>query len=142
MIFKKGMSLVEVVAAIALAVLAMGGIISVTTQSASLGQAVDYTYVASNLAKNRIERIREIRRDKGYTALPEAAETDTVVDRSGIPDPNGDFVRTTTIDAAYATNLTKVTVKVQYKKKGALIPIGVELVTLLSQYAYEGEQED
>jgi Tfp pilus assembly protein PilV len=134
MIFKKGMSLIEVVAAVALAVLAMGGIISVTTQSASLGQTVDYTYAASNLAKNRIERIREIRRDKGYEALCEASETDTVIDINGNPDPNGDFVRTTTISASYAPDLKQVTVKVQYKKRGTLIPIGIELVTMVSRY--------
>lgn len=130
----KGMSLTEVVIAMGLAALAVGGIIAVITQTATLGQSVDYTYVASNLAKNRIERIREIRKDKGYSALTETAEIETIIDRNGLPDSNGDFVRATIVDAAYATDLTKVTVKVKYKKKGVLIPMDIELTTLLSQY--------
>lgn len=130
----KGMSLTEVVAAAALTTIIVGGIIAVITQTATLGQGVDYTYVASTLAKNRIERIREIRKDKGYSALAETAETDTVVDRNGSPDANGDFVRTTIVDTAYATSLTRVTVKVKYKKRGVLIPVDIELTTLFSPY--------
>lgn len=130
----KGMSLTEVVIAAGLAAIAVGGIIAVITQTATLGQSVDYTYVASNLAKNRIERIREIRKDEGYSALTEAAETQTAIDRNGSPDQSGDFVRTTIVDATYATGLTKVTVKVKYKKKGVLIPMDIELTTLFSPY--------
>jgi Tfp pilus assembly protein PilV len=128
------MSLTEVVVAAALATIVVGGIMGVITQTATLGQGVDYTYVASNLAKNRIERIREIRKDSGYSALAETAETDTVIDRNGSPDANGDFVRSTVVNTAYATNLTRVTVKVKYKKKGVLIPADIELTTLLSPY--------
>lgn len=130
----KGMSLTEVVIATGLATLAVGGIIAVITQTATLGHSVDYSYVASTLAKNRIERIREIRKDKGYSAIIDASETETAVDRNGSPDSNGDFVRTTIIDAAYATGLTKVTVKVKYKKNGVFIPMDIELTTLFSPY--------
>lgn len=131
----KGMSLTEVVVATALVTVAVGGIIAVTVQGTTLGQSTDYAYVALNLAKNRIERLREIRKDIGYAALSEAAETDTVIDRNGNPDPNGDFVRTTVVDTTYAANLTKVTVRVRYKIKGTLIPTDIELVTLISPYA-------
>jgi len=69
---RKGMSLTEVVIAMALVALSVGGIMAVLVQSVGLRQSVDNAYAAVGLAKNRIERIRELRRDKGYAALAEA----------------------------------------------------------------------
>ena len=131
--FKKGMSLTEVVMAMALITLCIGGIITVVVQSADMGHTADYTYVAIDLAKNRIERIRQIRNEKGYDIIPQTAETDTIIDRNGIPDLNGDFKRTTTIEPT-STRLTKVTVGVTYKRRGLFNPVPVELVTLLSEH--------
>lgn len=133
-LFKKGMTLVEIVVSLALVALSIGGILSVLIQSANLAQSVDYAYIAADLAKNRIEWVREIRRDMGYDALPGAAETDTVIDRNGVADSNGDFMRTTLVNASYGTYLTKVTVKVIYKKKGVFTPVPTEIVTLISFY--------
>jgi len=87
-----------------------------------------------NLAKGRIERLREVRRDKGYADLVNWQELDVVIDRNGVPDPDGNFKRTTEIDAAYAVNLTRVTVKVKYKREGAFVPVSIELATLMSPY--------
>lgn len=131
---ERGVSLTEVLVAIALVALCVGGIISLLVQNIGLGQSVDNAYVAINLAKSRIERMREIRKDSGYTALPDAAETDTLIDRNGISSPSGGFKRTTIVDSAYAPGLTKVTVKVRYKTGGVFISVPVELVTLLSSY--------
>ena len=132
--FKKAMTLTEVVIAMALVALSIGGIMSVIVQSMTLEQSVDSAYVAMNLAKNRIERIREIRRDRGYAAVANTEESDTVLDRNGVSDPNGEFMRTTVIDAAYATDLTKVTVSVKFKRKNVFIPQSIELETLISPY--------
>lgn len=130
--FRRGISLVEVVTAIALIALSVGGIISLLVQNMGLGQSIDYTYVATNLARSRIERIKTFARDMGYTALPESAESNTVIDRNGVPTTNGDFKRTTLIDDTYATGITKVTVRVYYKIRNAFTSQPVELVTLIA----------
>jgi len=131
---EKALTLVELMIAILLVTLSVGGIISVVIQSVALRQSVDNAYAASNIARNRIERIREIRNDMGYTHLSEAAETDTLVDRNGVSDPNGEFKRTTIINTAFATNLTKVTVRVLYKRNNIFTTDAVEVVTLVSPY--------
>lgn len=129
-----GISLTEVLVATALIAIAVGGIVSVLAQSVGLGKSSDYTYVATSLAKNRIERIKQIKKDSGYAFLYETAEPGTLLNRNGISDQNGDFKRTTIIDSAYAPDLTKVTVKVSYKVRNEFIDQPVEIVTLMSSY--------
>lgn len=132
---KRAMTMVEVVIAMALTIVCIGGILAVLLQNTSLGQSVDSSYVAVNIAKSRIERIRQIRRDMSYDDVIDAAETDTIVDRNGVANPSGDYSRTTIIDPTFASNLTQVTVRVKYKQGGVFIPTGVELVTLVSPYS-------
>ncbi|MCM8782148.1 MAG: hypothetical protein NC828_03760 [Candidatus Omnitrophica bacterium] len=134
---KKGISLTEVVMAIGLVAICIGAIVGLVVQSVELGSGSEYAFTAMNLAKNRIERIREIRRDLSYTRLSEMAESDVIVNSDGVPDPNGNFKRTTIIavDPTGYTGLTKVTVKVQYKRKRLFNPVPIELVTLISPYS-------
>ncbi len=134
MMNKKGMSLVEVIVALALLVLSIGSILGVLIQNMNTGRTIDYSYVATNLAKNRIERLREVRRDRGYADLANWGETDVAIDRDGVPDNEGDFQRTTIVDAAYGTNLTQVTVQVKYAPRGVFVTAQTELITLLSPY--------
>lgn len=129
-----GMTLVEVIIALALLTLSIGGILGVIVQSTSAGQSIDNTYVATNIAKSRIERLREVRRDRGYADLVNWQEAGVSIDRNGVATSTGDFERTTIVDSAYGSNLTKVTVRVRYKLGGSFIPVSVELVTLLSPY--------
>jgi Tfp pilus assembly protein PilV len=131
----EGTSLIETVMALALVAICIGGILGVVVQSVELGQSRERAYIAMNLAKNRLERIRQIRRDQGYSSLATATETDTLIDSKGIADGGGDFIRTTAVEPDYAPNLTKVTVSVNYKKKGAFTGKAVELVTLVSPYS-------
>lgn len=131
---KKGITFAEVIIALALLTLSVGGIVGVLVQNSSTGQSIDYTYVATNLAKNRIERLREVRRDRGYADLLNWQETDTSIDRYGNSDENGNFERTTIITTGVTANLTQVTVRVNYKRGGTLVPVATELVTLLSPY--------
>lgn len=128
------MSLTEVLVAMALIALCIGGIISLLVQGVGMAKSVDYMYAATSLAKNRIERIREIRKDLGYAALPESAEDDVLIDRNGVSDPDGDFRRATIIDPNDSSGLTRITVSVSYKIKGVFTGQPVELVTLLSSY--------
>lgn len=131
---KKGITFAEVIIALALLTLSIGGIVGVLVQNSSTGQSIDYTYVATNLAKNRIERLREVRRDRGYTDLVNWGETEVSIDRNGNSSSDGDFERTTVINPNYGVNLTQVTVRVRYKQSGVLVPVATELTTLISPY--------
>jgi len=128
------MTLIEIVVATALIGLIIAGMLGVLIQNITLGQSADYAYVAMNLAKSRIERLREVRRDKGYADLINWQETDVIVNRNGVPDLQGDFKRTTIVNSAYAANLTMITVRVKYKSGGVFTGVQTELVTLISPY--------
>lgn len=130
----KGMTIIECVVASVIMLLALGGILSLFLQNIKAGKMVDYTYIATNLAKNRIERVREIRREQGLSALSSLSEENVCLDRDGVSSQSGDFRRTTIIDSAYGPNLVKVTVRVDYKIMGIWSPLPVEIVTVVSPY--------
>lgn len=130
----KGITIIECIVASVLMLLALGGILSLFMQNIKAGKMVDYSYISANLAKNRIERVREIRREQGLSVLPSLSEENVYLDRNGAPSPNGDFRRTTIIDNTYGVNLVKVTVKVDYRIMGIWSPLPVEIVTVVSPY--------
>lgn len=129
----KGVTIIEGVIASALLVLALGGILSLFTQSYRVAKLVDYAYISVNLAKNEVERIRELRREQGLEVLSSLSEQDKRIDRNGVSDPEGDFKRTIVIEEE-GENIVKVTVQVNYKIKGIWSPNPVELVTVISPY--------
>lgn len=129
---KKGLSLAEIVMAIALVALCIGGIIGVAVQSLYFEQSVDYSHSAINIARDRIERLRQIRQQQGYAAIPQNAETDELVDANGVSDLSGNFKRTTIIDTITYPGVTCVTVRVTYKRKGIFTTQPIELVTFIS----------
>ena len=132
---RAGMTLLEVMIAAFLLAVCCAGVLGVIYQNMSTGQSIDRAYVSTNLAKNRIERLREIRRDKGYTAITSLAGTATeTLDREGNSDSNGEYERTTNIQPDSSTNLTTVTVSVRYKMRGSFIPASTQLVTLISEH--------
>lgn len=135
----KGVTIIEGVIASALLALALGGILSLFTQSYRVAKLVDYAYISINLAKNEVERIRELRREQGLEVLSSSSEPDVcIINRVGESDPNGNFERTTVI-TNHGSHLVKVTVSVDYKIRGkwAHKDLGrepVELVTVVSPY--------
>ena len=143
------MTLVELVMAVGLIAICVGGIVGVILQSFDSEQSLTYSDTATNIAKSRIEYIRRIRDDKGYAAVGTAAETDTLVNDNGVPDPAGNFKRTTVFSDTFilgsttvAIGITQVTVTVKYKRKGifsSTLPgtLGlrtVQVTSYLSQY--------
>jgi hypothetical protein len=100
------------------------------------GETMDYNYVAMNIAKSRMDRIRELRRDKGYSYLPTAAESNVTVNRNGLPDADGDFTRTTAVNTNFEgePNLTGITVTVNYKGAGDVNTTTITLTSLISPY--------
>lgn len=128
------MTLVEVVVSLALISVVIGGFLGLLIENMKAGQTIDYNYAAINIAKSRMDRIRELRRDKGYNYLPMAAESNIATNRNGLPDESGDFTRTTVItpDFEGKPNLTKITVTVSYKGAGDVATTTITVTSLIS----------
>lgn len=125
----KGATLVEVLWAILMFTLGIEALLAVYVQSAQIGKKADSVYIAYNLAKNHIERLKEL----NYALLPSAAETSTVVNSDGDPDPGGLFIRTTTVTPNYngSALLTQVTIQVNYALKGVTSANPTEITTVI-----------
>ncbi len=106
----QGFTLTEVMVAMLLLGLVMGGFLKLATQSARTREAAHNHFIAVIIAHNRIERARYSRMDE----LPLLAERDTVVNELGAPDPEGRFLRTTALTPDYDDNplLMRMTVSV------------------------------
>lgn len=131
-----GMTIVEVVTSMALIGMLIGGFLGLLIEDIKTAQTIDYNYVSLNIAKSRMDRIRELRRDKGYSNLSTATETDITIDRNGLPDADGEFTRSTTITPNFEgkTNLTKITVSVSYKGAGNVATTTITITSLISPY--------
>ncbi len=132
----RGMTLVEVITSLALISVLIGGFLGLLLENMRAGATIDYNYAAINIARSRMDRIRELRRDKGYSNLPTAVETDVAVNRDGLPDADGDFTRTTTITPNFEgkTNLTKIMVTVSYKGTGDVATTTIIVTSFISPY--------
>ena len=133
---QKGMTLVEVMVSVFLVTLLAGAVLALLIQNMKIGDTIDYNYAAVNIAKSRMDRVRELRRDYGFDNLSVAGEINTKVDRNGTPDAAGDFTRTTTITANLDgnSNLAKVEVAVSYKSTGDVSTSTITLTSILSPY--------
>ncbi len=131
-----GITLVEVVISASLIVLVGGAILGLIVQNMKIGATLDYNYAAINIAKSRIDRIRELRRDKGFGQISTAGESGVTVNRDGLPDSDGIFTRATSISTGFGgnNNLTKIEVSVSYKAPGDIATSTVTFTTLLSPY--------
>lgn len=125
---KRGISLVEVAIAIMVSSMVIVGILALYYQSVRGIKQMNQVFVASNLAKSRLERLNNFE----FNSLPLAEETDTPIDKEGNPDLNGDFKRNTSVTSNYngRANLTQVTVTVDYKIKGEFSGKPVPLTTV------------
>ncbi|MDP3789582.1 MAG: hypothetical protein Q8R48_04185, partial [Candidatus Omnitrophota bacterium] len=132
----KGITLVEIMVSLGLIALLGGSILALLVENMRAGQTADYNYAAVNIAKSRIDRVRQLRRDKGFSYLYTAAETDSTVDRNGLPDAEGEFTRSTSITQNFESNpnLTKVEVTVKYKASGDISTTSITLTSLMSPY--------
>lgn len=133
---KKGITLVEIMVSLGLIALLGGSILALLVENMKAGQTADYNYAAVNIAKSRIDRLRQLRRDKGFNYLYTAVETDSTVDRNGLPDAEGEFTRSTSITQNFESNpnLTKVEVTVKYKASGDISTTSITLTSLMSPY--------
>ena len=107
-----GMTLIEVVIAVFIFGIVMGGACMLVVQCR---QGVDNArahYVAVNIAKNRLEKGRTF----GYDQLSVFSEDDVLVDVSGAVDSAGNF-RRTTIVSNVTSNLVEMIVTVEIRNK-------------------------
>jgi hypothetical protein len=100
--------------AILIVSIAIGASLALLIQNVRLGQTMDRVFIAGNLAKNRLERLKTMNFDE----LVYAQENETMVDRDGNPDNSGDFKRTSVVTTDYGgeRRLTRVDVEVYYKR--------------------------
>lgn len=109
---KSAVTLVEVCIATAILVMTVGSFLSIILMSVKSSKTSDYMYIAANMGKNRIERLKEL----DFQSLEEAEETDTRLDKYGNSNLTGDFFRTTHIAGNYegSVDLKEVTVTIDY----------------------------
>lgn len=124
----KGFSLIELSIALMIATVFVLGIFSLYSQSIVSTKKMNERFIALNLAKNRLERLRSFE----YAVLPTANETDAYLNQQGSADPDGAYLRNTTIATDYngMADLTQVTVTVDYKMKGQFTGNPVVLTTV------------
>ncbi len=128
--------MVEVVVAVALLVLAIGGAYRVLAMSMSAQQTSRDYYIGIVIANNQIERAKSLT----FGNLPLLQESNQRVDRIGTLDKNGRFLRTTLVEDSFGgdADLTRVTVIVElppprYSGSGSSPP-SVFVSTLFTSY--------
>jgi prepilin-type N-terminal cleavage/methylation domain-containing protein len=129
---KAGMSLIEVVIAVLVLSLVLGGAYPLIVRAARLSRTARNHYVAVQLAQNRLERARTI----AYSELPLLAESNLIVDETGAPTIAGRFRRTTVTTTNYAPNVTQVAITVEMRntKTGQFQGEAETLVMLYTEY--------
>ncbi len=129
----KGLSLVETMAAILIFGLVLASTLEVCAKSMVMGKRSELSFSAYSLAKSHIETLKSL----PFSNLTSAAETDAVINETGVPDVDGIFKRNTAISANYEndSNLVQVTVTVDYQVKGQFANKPASLSAVVFQYA-------
>ena len=109
---REGFSFIEVVIALAVLGMFIGGMCAVILGSRQLSDRARSHYIAVNLAKNRIERARNM----PFESLSDFIESNTIIDTDGKPDYEGNFRRTTQYGSAQ-TNLVEMVVTVEIRDR-------------------------
>ena len=126
---KKGASLIEVLGSVLIFSIAMQALLAIYTQSSTMGKRSEYVYTAYNLAKNHVERLKTL----DFADLSSAAESSTLLNQDGEPDPSGTYSRTTVVSPNYSGNvlLAQVTVTVHYMLKGIQSGTPMQITTVI-----------
>ncbi|RKY42975.1 MAG: hypothetical protein DRP85_01215 [Candidatus Makaraimicrobium thalassicum] len=130
----RGITLVEVVMAVALTAIVVVSLGASMTQSSVFSMRIERVYTASYLAQRRIDMLKRLRFDE----LSGAAETDIRIGADGNIDSNGDYTRTTEITTNFDGNpyLTKIKVtvnKVRINIDGTIRDPGTGEITYMGQ---------
>lgn len=128
---RSGLTLLEVIIALSVFMVGSVGICTLITQSRRLSDSARDHYVAVNLAKNRMERARNM----DVSVLPLIAESSNYLDVGGSPVPQADamFMRSTSVrcpptNMPNASNLTEVVVTIDIRDRGSWKFAGIQEV--------------
>lgn len=126
---QSGFTLTEVMVAVFILAIFMIGCYTAVTGALWMNQTARDHYVAIQLANARLERARNIQ----YASLSQMVENNVVMDANSTPNANGQFRRTTTVNANYGTNLTEfvIQVDIRNRKSGQFDGISEMLATVL-----------
>jgi type II secretory pathway pseudopilin PulG len=126
---QKGATLVEIMAAIGLFAIALTSVLSLVTSTQSMGQRADKAYNAYNLAKNHVESLRTM----SFDDLTVADEDEVRIDVSGVPDDEGEYLRSTTVTTPYDgdAELAQVDVEVSYEIKGQVTGDSMKITSVI-----------
>lgn len=109
---QRGMTLVEVITAAALVLIAAVSMGVVATQSAVFSRRIDTIYTASYLAQRRIDVLKRL----SFSDISTAVETDVRVGIDGNIDANGKYLRSTEITPNFSGSANLIKVKVTVKR--------------------------
>jgi type II secretory pathway pseudopilin PulG len=109
---KTGMTLIEVIVAVALVALVVVSLFASVTQTSVFSKRIDRVYTASNLAQRRMDMLKRF----DFDLIPFAEETDVRIDADGNLSSTGTYVRTTEVTENYDGNQFLLKVKVTVKK--------------------------
>ena len=114
---KDGVTLVETLFSAAILVLVVACVLVIFVKTIDISRRIDKEYIATNLAKSRLERARSVKTTGGFNSLADLNETDIILDADGVPDLNGEYKRSTTVTTNHrgSANLTRIDVSVVYK---------------------------
>ncbi|GEM_PF-1210248 len=139
----RGVTLVEVLFSAVIIGVVLSGVLFTFVQIVDISRRTDYEYVATNLAKSRIERIRGYIDVNGFDSVTDErfGEDEAHFDQNGVPDENGDFIRSTTITTGYtgSERLTKVDVNLTYEYKQSKVPYTINMSTVFVKMKEEEE---
>lgn len=110
---QRGFTLMEVMMALVILLIFMVSAFQAVTAALWMNQQARDHYVAINLANSRLERARNLQ----YASLAQLVESQLVMDEHGVPNANGAFRRTTSVNASYGSNLTEFVIQVDIRNR-------------------------
>lgn len=132
---KDGVTLVETLFSAVILVLVVAGVLVIFVRTVDISKRIDKEYVATNLAKSRVERARTTKVTHGFDSLVDLNETDVIIGSDGVSDPDGEYKRSTTVSTNYNGNarLTKIDITIVYKYRGVWKDsIAIAMTTVLT----------
>ena len=128
---QKGATLVEVLGSVLVFMIGIAALLGVFYASVAVANRAQYAYTAYNIAKNHLEGLRSF----SFSDLTVANETASVVDENGVADPDGQYIRTTTVTANYNGDsaLTQIDVQVWYILRGVQSSSPIQVTSVIFQ---------
>ena len=130
---RSGLTILEVVIALSIFMVGSAGICALIVQSKRLSDTARDHYVAVNLAKNRMERARNMQ----YDTLPFLVESNQYIDVSGaVVQPVEAMFKRKTDVLLTGSNLTEVVITVEIRDRGTWVFSGSKEVvrTYFAEY--------